>query len=71
MDREPGGERPRPTGSRRDRRAVAHSGWGHNLVEQIEWGNGRDDHGHPLKNLKQLREARALVDQIEDANATP
>jgi hypothetical protein len=22
------------------------------LVEQIEWGNGRDDHGHPLRNLK-------------------
>lgn len=35
------------------------------LVEQIEWGDGRDDHGHPLKHLKQLREARALVDEIE------
>jgi hypothetical protein len=35
------------------------------LVEQIEWGNGRDDHGHPLKNLEQLRAARALVDEIE------
>jgi hypothetical protein len=22
------------------------------LVEQIESGNGRDDNGHPLKNLK-------------------
>jgi hypothetical protein len=32
-------------------------------------GNGRDDHGHPLTNLKQLREARALVDEIESANA--
>jgi hypothetical protein len=39
------------------------------LVEQIEWGNGRDDHGHPLKNLKQLREARALVDKTEGADA--
>jgi hypothetical protein len=37
------------------------------LVEQIESGNGRDDHGHPLRNLKQLRDARALVDEIEEA----
>jgi hypothetical protein len=37
------------------------------LVEQIESGNGRDDHGHPLKNLKALRDARALVDEIEGA----
>jgi hypothetical protein len=37
------------------------------LVEQIESGNGRDDHGHPLKNLKALRDARALVDEIEAA----
>jgi hypothetical protein len=35
------------------------------LAEQIESGNGRDDHGHPLRNLKQLREARALVDEVE------
>jgi transcriptional regulator with XRE-family HTH domain len=34
------------------------------LVEQIENGNGRDDHGHPLRNLRQLREARAIVDEI-------
>jgi hypothetical protein len=27
------------------------------LVEQIESGNGRDDHGHPLRSLKQLRDA--------------
>jgi hypothetical protein len=40
------------------------------LVEQIESGNGRDDHGHPLRNLKQLRDARALVDEIEGANAS-
>jgi hypothetical protein len=37
------------------------------LVEQIESGNGRDDHGHPLKNLKALRDARALVDEVERA----
>jgi hypothetical protein len=37
------------------------------LVEQIESGNGRDDHGRPLKNLKALRDARALVDEIEAA----
>jgi hypothetical protein len=35
------------------------------LVEQIEWGNGRDDHGHPLKNLKALRDARAVIAEIE------
>jgi hypothetical protein len=35
------------------------------LVEQIESGNGRDDHGHPLKNLKALRDARAIVDDSE------
>jgi hypothetical protein len=32
------------------------------LVEQIESGNGRDDHEHPLKNLKALRDARAIID---------
>jgi hypothetical protein len=37
------------------------------LVEQIESGNGRDDHGHPLTNLKALRDARALVDEVERA----
>jgi hypothetical protein len=37
------------------------------LVERIESGNGRDDHGHPLKNLKALRDARALVDEVERA----
>jgi hypothetical protein len=37
------------------------------LVEQIESGNGRDAHGHPLKNLKALRDARAVVDEIEGA----
>jgi hypothetical protein len=36
-------------------------------MEQIESGNGRDDHGHPLKNLKQLRDARALIAEIEGA----
>jgi hypothetical protein len=35
------------------------------LVEQIESGNGRDDHGHLLKNLKALRDARNLVDEVE------
>jgi hypothetical protein len=35
------------------------------LVEQIESGNGRDDHGHPLKNLKALRDARAIVNEVE------
>jgi hypothetical protein len=37
------------------------------LVEQIESGNGWDDHGHPLKNLKQLRDVRALITEIEGA----
>jgi hypothetical protein len=37
------------------------------LVEQIESGNGRDDHGHPLRNLNQLRDARALIVEIEGA----
>jgi hypothetical protein len=37
------------------------------LVEQIESGKGRDDHGHPLRNLKQLRDARALISEIERA----
>jgi hypothetical protein len=32
------------------------------LVEQIESGNGQDDHGHPLMNLKALRDARAIID---------
>jgi hypothetical protein len=27
------------------------------LVEQIESGNGRDDHGHPLKNALDAWEA--------------
>jgi hypothetical protein len=35
------------------------------LVEQIESGNGRDDRGHSLRNLKQLRDARALIAEIE------
>ncbi len=35
------------------------------LAEQIDSGNGRDDHGHPLKNLKALRDARAIVDEID------
>jgi hypothetical protein len=39
-------------------------------VEQIEWGDGRDDHGHPLRDLKQLRDARALIDEIALAAAT-
>jgi hypothetical protein len=37
------------------------------LVEQVESSNARDDHGHPLKNLKALREARAVVDEVEAA----
>jgi hypothetical protein len=37
------------------------------LGEQIESGNGRDDHGHPLRNLRQLRDARALIVEIERA----
>jgi hypothetical protein len=37
------------------------------LVEQIEWGNGRDDHGHSLKNLKALRDARAVIALVEGA----
>jgi hypothetical protein len=39
------------------------------LVEQIEWGNGRDDHGHLLRNLKQLRDARALVNELRPPDA--
>ena len=36
------------------------------LAEQIDSGNGRDDHGHPLKeDLKALRDARAIVDEID------
>jgi DNA-binding phage protein len=34
------------------------------LVEQVESSNARDDHGHPLKNLKALRDARAIVDEV-------
>jgi hypothetical protein len=37
------------------------------LVEQIESGNGRDDHGHPPRNLKQLRDARALIAEVNGA----
>jgi len=40
------------------------------LVEQVESSNARDDHGHPLKNLHELKVARALVDEIEGANAS-
>jgi hypothetical protein len=39
----------------------------HELVEQIESSNGRDDHGHPLKNLKALRDARTIIDEVEGA----
>jgi hypothetical protein len=35
------------------------------LVELIESGNGWDGYGRPLRNLKQLRDARALVDEIQ------
>jgi hypothetical protein len=28
------------------------------LAEQVESSNARDDHGHPLKKLKALRDAR-------------
>jgi hypothetical protein len=37
------------------------------LVEAIESGNGRDDHGHPLENLKALRDARAVIAEVEGA----
>jgi selenocysteine lyase/cysteine desulfurase len=37
------------------------------LVEAIESGNGRDDHGHPLKNVKALRDARAVIAEVEGA----
>jgi hypothetical protein len=37
------------------------------LVEQVENSNARDDHGHPLKNLKALRDARSIIDQVEGA----
>jgi hypothetical protein len=40
------------------------------LVEQVESSNARDDHGHPLKNLKALRDARTLVNEVEGANAS-
>jgi hypothetical protein len=36
-------------------------------VEAIESSNGRDDHGHPLKNLKALRDARAVIAEVEGA----
>jgi DNA-binding phage protein len=39
------------------------------LVEEIESGNGRDDYGHPLKNLKALRDARAIVDEVDGAES--
>jgi hypothetical protein len=39
----------------------------HELVEQVESSNARDDRGHPLKNLKALRDARAIVDEVEGA----
>jgi hypothetical protein len=35
------------------------------LVQQVENSNARDDHGHPLKNLKALRDARAIVDEAQ------
>jgi hypothetical protein len=35
------------------------------LVEQVESSNARVDHGHPLKNLKALRDARAVVDEVD------
>jgi hypothetical protein len=41
------------------------------LVEQIESGNGRDDHGHPLKNPKALRDARAIVVEGKIKEAPP
>jgi hypothetical protein len=41
------------------------------LVEQVESSNARDDHGHPLKNLHELKVARVLIDEIEGADATP
>jgi hypothetical protein len=34
-------------------------------VKQIESSNARDDHGHQLKNLKALRDARAVVDEVD------
>jgi hypothetical protein len=37
------------------------------LVEAIESGNGRDDHEHPLKNLKALRDARVVIAEVEGA----
>ena len=41
------------------------------LVEQVESSNARDDHGHPLKNLKALRDARAIVDEAKGAKQAP
>ena len=35
------------------------------LVKQIESGSGWDGYGRPLRNLKQLRDARALIDEIQ------
>jgi hypothetical protein len=35
------------------------------LVDQAESSNARDDHGHPLKNLKALRDARAVIAEVE------
>jgi hypothetical protein len=38
------------------------------LVEQLESSGARDDHGHPLKNLKALRDARAFLDELDGAH---
>jgi hypothetical protein len=35
------------------------------LVEQVESSNARDDHGHPLKNLKALHDARYIIAEVE------
>jgi hypothetical protein len=35
------------------------------LVDQVERSNAIDDHGHQLKNLKALHDARALCNSTE------
>jgi hypothetical protein len=41
------------------------------LVEQVESSNARDDHGHPHKNLKELHDARGLLDEIGGTKVEP
>jgi hypothetical protein len=40
-------------------------------LEQVESSNARDDHGHPLKNLEGLHDARALLDEIGGTKVEP